>query len=365
MADLDGLVTGALGAALVLAVMYDVFQTVLLPRPSVGRAVASPRLVRALWEVWGATFGRIRRVRAREAGLAAFAPFALLVLLALWTAGVLVGYGLVQQALSHEWAGSDHQVGTALYVSAQSLLTLGFGGAVPVGAAARIVATVEAVSGLGLVAMVVSLLFSLFQSFQAREVQVVALDATAGAPPSGVQILETCAPDDMHEHLASVLRTWRLWTAAVLESHLAYPLLVYFRSSHDNEAWVNSFGAVLDAAALLVTAVQSGPAPGEARLALKVGRHCVDDFSLVLGLPRAGPPGLERAEFDQARDRLRAAGYALREAEASWQAFCELRLHYAPPLAALARYLLLPPAPWLGDRSYLPHARATMPRKRR
>jgi len=45
------------------------------------------------------------------------------------------------------------------------------------------------------------------------------------------------------------------WTAEVLESHLAYPMLLFFRSSHDNEAWLNSFGAVMDAAVLVMSAV--------------------------------------------------------------------------------------------------------------
>lgn len=342
---------------LVAAAMYDLFQAVLLPRPSVGRAVASPVVVRILWRVWRRLFAGIPQPRRREAALAAFGPVSLITLLALWVLALLFGYALLQQALRGQWAGGDGSLGTALYVSAQSLLTLGFGGVVPMGAAARIVATAEATTGLGVVALVISLLFSMFQAFGAREVQVVDLDATAGAPPSGVQILENCAKLHIDGHLVQVLRTWRQWSAQVLESHLAYPVLVFFRSSHDNEAWLNSFGAVLDAAALLATTIEGCPATGEAALTLKVGRHTVDDFAVVLHLPRTGPPGLERSEFDEARARLIAAGYRLRDADAAWQAFAELRSHYAPALAQLARYLVLPPAPWLGDRSYLPHVR--------
>src|SRR3989441_66368 len=130
------------------------------------------------------------------------------------------------------------------------------GAAGPAGGAARLAVLAESASGVILVALVISLLFSLYQSFQEREELVVALDALAGAPPSGIQILETAATDRMPQQLEETFNDWRRWSAAVLESHLAYPILFYFRSSHDNEAWLSSFGAVMDAATLVLSLIE-------------------------------------------------------------------------------------------------------------
>lgn len=344
------------GAMLVATTLYDLFHSVLMPRPSVTQVEFAPVLTRNLWLVWRFLAPPGMAIRRREARLAAFGPVVLIALLAIWVGALIVGYGLILAGLGRQVSGSGG-IGAALFVSAQGFLTLGFSAAAPVGTVARLCVTLEAATGLGVVAMVVSLLFSLFQAFQRREVLVVDLDATAGAPPSGLQILETCAAPGMDVHLVRLFRDWRRWAAEVLESHLAYPVLIYFRSSHDNEAWLNSFGAVMDAATLLVTCHPSDPRVGEARLLLKVGQHLTDDFAAFFRLGRSGPAGLERFEFDEARSRMTAAGYRLDGDEGTaWLALCDLRRRYAPPINQMAKYLVLPPAQWLGDRSYLPHA---------
>lgn len=343
------------GALMVAATLYDLFHSVLMPRPSVTQVEFAPFFTRHVWRLWRFLAPPTMSVRRREARLAAFGPVMLISLLAIWVAALILGYGLILSGLGQQVSGPGG-FGTALFVSAQGFLTLGFGVVGPVGTLARLAVTLEAASGLGVVAMVVSLLFALFQAFQRREVLVVDLDATAGAPPSGLQILESCAAPGMGEHLGRVFGDWRRWAAEVLESHLAYPVLIYFRSSHDNEAWLNSFGAVMDAAALLVTCQPDDLRAGEARLLLTVGRHLTDDFAAFFRLDRNGPPGLERLEFDEARARMAAAGYQVQaDDEAAWRALSDLRSRYVAPINQLAKYLVLPPAQWLGDRSYLPH----------
>ncbi len=87
----------------------------------------------------------------------------------------------------------------------------------------------------------------------------------------------------------------------------------------------------------------------------EIGDHLVEDFSRYFGLPADREAGVERAEFDEARRRLAAAGYRLSDAEEAWRSFCALREEYAGPLNALARYWAVPPAQWIGDRSYVRH----------
>jgi len=206
-----------------------------------------------------------------------------------------------------------------------------------------------------LFALVISLLFSLFNAFQRREAAVVALDAIAGAPSTGLQLLETCAKDDLAPELAVTFDQWRMWSVDVLETHLTYPLLFFFRSSHDNEAWANSFGAVMDAAVLVISTIDGGPV-GHAMLMHKVGSHLVADMRHYYYRGVHGElPGVEHEEFLAACDRLERAGYRLHDRETAWEKFSTLRGKYAPWLNEMTKGLAIPPAPWIGDRSYLPH----------
>jgi len=250
-------------------------------------------------------------------------------------------------------------LGAAMYFAAISLLTIGYGDYVPVELGSRLVAVASGAVGLGIVALTITYLFSLYANFQRREVAVVTLDARAGAPPSGITLLETCAGFESDGELEQIFETWEKWAAEVLESHLAYPILLFFRSTHDHESWVSAIGAILDATTLLLTTIDGGPR-GQARATRALGSHLVEDIGRSFAfLAREDPiegPMIERAEFDDARARLGAAGYGLvAGADASWAEFARLRSEYAGPLNALARFLDVPPAQWIGDRSYVLH----------
>jgi hypothetical protein len=242
-----------------------------------------------------------------------------------------------------------------------SLLTLGFGDIVATEGPARLITLVAAANGLGLFALVITLLFTLYGSFQRREVAVVVLEAGAGAPPSGVTLLETYALGEILDDLPRVFANWQAWAAEVLDSHLAYPVLAYFRSSHDNDSWISSLGAVMDAATLVLTTIDGGP-KGWAKLSQAVGGHCLEDLVLSFRLQAEPEVGVERSEFDEARRRLELAGFRLRDPDESWASFARLRAEYAGRVNALARYWATPPAQWIGDRSPLKSPRLHGPR---
>jgi hypothetical protein len=266
----------------------------------------------------------------------------------------MAGYALIFDGLHDQVEPHPNGSWTPLYYSAGTLLPLSYGDILPAGGGARLATVAESASGVILVALVISLLFSLYSSFQSREELVVTLDALAGAPPSGVQILETAAADREPQRLETTFDEWRNWAASVLESHLAYPILFYFRSSHDNEAWINSFGAVMDAATLVLSVTEHDSA-GAARLMSKIGNHLVEDTVWYFRIPPGDDIGVERAEFEEARQRLREAGYRCRDLEPAWEEFGDLRRRYASTLNHMVRWLAVMPAPWMGDRSYLPH----------
>jgi hypothetical protein len=345
-----------LGLVILAAVFYDLFQSVMLPRPAVGKLRLSTLILRPFWAFWKFLGTRLPRNDRREDWLGTFGPLGVLAELTAWGLGLIVGFGLLIDALRDEITPVPANFWTSLYFSAGTLFPLSYGDIVPTSGGAEIVVLAESATGVILIALVVSLLFSLYGSFQRREELVVALDALAGAPPSGLQLLETIAKYRMWGELKTTFDQWRSWSAAVLESHLAYPILVYFRSSHDNEAWLNSFGAVMDAAALVQsTLVTEDDTEGHARLLLKVGNHLVEDVAWYFRLKTVKTPIVERSEYEDARERLIAAGYRCHEADAGWERFAALRTMYASALNLLALRMAIVPARWIGDRSYVPH----------
>lgn len=342
------------GVVLVLLTFYDLFESVLLPRPAIGRLRIANTTIAYTWRGWRWLGRRASSISRRENFLSLFAPAMSVGLLMIWAASMIVGFGLIIWAARYHVRPVPQNLGDAFYLSALSIFTLGFGDVVPISALTRALVLLEAATGLGLIALVISLLFSLFNSVQRRETLVVATDASAGAPPSGVQLLETCARYAMPDELAKTFQDWRMWAAEVLESHLAYPILPYFRSSHDGEAWLNSFGAVMDAAVLAMTTVET-PAAGSATLMWKVGNHLVEDVSWFFRIPHEHLPGVSLEEYQEARERLRFAGYELTAEEPAWERFQELRARYAEPLIRMADFLAVEPAQWIGDRMYRFH----------
>src|SRR5919202_2312387 len=286
------------GLLLVVAILYDVFLTVVVPRraPRTGRLLRlSGYLISGLWSVWRWTGLRQTSPDRREAILGSFGALVVMLLLVAWIAALVIGYGLLLDALRDQVRPQPENLGAALYFAGTALLTLGFGDFVGMSGLARTITLVAAATGLGMFALVITFLFTLYGSFQRREVAVVVLEAGAGAPPSGVTLLETYAVAGLRDDLPRMFSEWQAWAAEVLDSHLAYPLLAYFRSSHDNESWISSLGAVMDAATLVLTTIEGGP-KGWAKLARNVGAHCLEDLVSYFRLTAVPEVGVERAE---------------------------------------------------------------------
>jgi hypothetical protein len=349
------------GSVIVAWILWDVFQTVIVPRPTPTRVRLARYLTRSSWRLWRRRAARKQTSAAREKLLGSFAPALVVTLIGSWLAFLIVGYGLILFGLRAEISPRP-DLATAIYQSGITVLTIGYGDVVAQGTLSRITELVAAGTGLGIVAMGITYLFSLYGSFQRREELVTTLDARAGAPPSGVKMLETYAELGIWDDLRRSLAEWEVWCAQVLDSHVAYPILCFFRSSHDNESWVSAIGAVLDAGVLLATTIENGPdgqpvARGQAILTVKGGTHLVDDIGRFLSFKGGDGVMVERAEFTAARQRLANAGITLLpDEDAAWRSFSELRSSYASAINQMAAYLLTPPTQWIGDRSMTSHA---------
>lgn len=335
------------GLFLIAYVGWDVFNSVVLPRPTPSVYRISRNVTRTAWTVWRAQARRLTDPDRRERWLAIFAPLIVLVLLAAWVAVLILGFGLLDLAFAGDFKPPITSLGSGLYMASTSLFTIGFGDLVPTASLTRTIAIISAALGLGTVALVITYLFSLYGSFQRREVLVTTLDARAGAPPSGLAVLETCRRSDLLDELPELFGEWERWAAEVLDSHVAYPILGYFRSSHDNESWLASLGAMLDAAVLILTTVQDQPR-GRAEMLVAIGVHLVEDVSNFFGFANDGRVGIEREEYDVARASLEAAGYRLESPEVGWILFAQIRGRYASRLNELAAFWMIPPAMWIG-----------------
>ena len=336
------------GVVLIGLVFWDVFETIVVPRPTPGRFRIATHLTRFTWKAWRAASLRSRDGTPRQLLLGIYAPALVIVLLIVWLVTLLLGYGLVFFALHAQLSPPGAGLGVAIYFAGTSILTLGFGDVLAVGPIARAVSLMAAASGLGVVALVITYLFSLFGSFQRREILVVTLGARAGAPPSSVTLLETYARIGMTAELPALFADWERWSAEVLDSHVAYPILGYFRSSHDSTSWVGSLGAVLDAACFVLTTIRGLPR-GQAELTKRVGAHFVEDIANFLGLRADDGSGVDRDMFDEAYARLATAGYDLEDAPDAWRAFERARATYAARLAVLADYWAVSGVRWTAE----------------
>ena len=194
---------------------------------------------------------------------------------------------------------------------------------------ARALTVIEAGVGFGFLALVIGYLPVLYQGFSRREVNISLLDARAGSPPSAGELLVRHVGDTAG--LETLLRDWERWAAELMESHLSYPVLLYFRSQHEHQSWLGALTAVLDASALVMVGVEGGPVR-QAQLTFAMARHAVVDLAQAAGVaPRASgsgqaaarglpvssvPPGPARGDPEGRRDGRNHAGRSARPVRA-------------------------------------------------
>jgi hypothetical protein len=210
---------------------------------------------------------------------------------------------------------------------------------------ARALTVVEAGLGFGFLALVIGYLPVLYQGFSRREVNISLLDARAGSPPSAGELLLRHA-DDM-AGLESLLRDWERWAAELMESHLSYPVLLYFRSQHEHQSWLGSLTAILDASALVMVGIHGGPAR-QAQLTFAMARHAVVDLAQATGTAPRGPETdrLPPEDFRSLQSLLIRNGVRLKEGAMAETALAAFRGLYEPYVASLAARLHLMLPPW-------------------
>jgi hypothetical protein len=329
----------AFGVLLILVMLQDAFETVVLPR-RVQRPVSLGRYFLFLtWLPGKAAAHKFKKPSRREAFLAYFGPLELIGLLIVWVIGCIIGYGLVYRGIAPSQGFGDQ-----LFFSGSTFTTVGIATLPASTGLIRAIAVGESGTGLAFVALIVAYLPSLQQSFSRRESQLAMLDEWAGSPPAAGELLRRLGGSS-ELTVVSFFEQWERWAAEVLESHLSYSVLAFFRSQHGNQSWVAGLATILDSASVICAAGAPDVIAWPAFRAFAMARHAAVDICQVVGAaPRPPRPGHWRD--DGMEEALGAAEPWLSASRVDFvERMRQQRELYEPYLAALSEHLLmaLPP----------------------
>lgn len=405
-----GPVIAAIAGFLIAAgILWEAFETIVLPRRATRRFRFTRLFYRSTWIPWRTLARKMRRSKRRETFLSFFGPLSLLFLFVFWAAGIILAFGLLYysiarfEQLGHGVMAGPYDFITGLYFSGTTFFTLGLGDVSPYGWGERWLAVTESGLGFGFLALVFSYLPVIYQAFSRREVNIVLLDSRAGSPPTSAELIRRHSGRQGWNELHQLLRDWERVAAEILESHVSYPVVAYFRSQHNNESWLAALTAILDTSALLIAGMsgfeKSGVAQGgeeahvlesgrlvadrvafggqmthatsipgvltsevkamsgsgeevacarQARLTFAMCRHTVVDLAQVFSAaPHTTRERLPAQELDRLRTTLAGSGFTLRDTP-EWNAkLRKLREMYEPYVESLGRYLLMDVPPWI------------------
>jgi len=350
-----------LGILLILLTLADAFEAIVLPRRVTRRMRLTRLIIRGMWWAWSRAARHLPGERDREGVtigdrvLGVFGPLMILILIIMWAAILIVGFGMViwgVKAISI--AGHGTTIGSAIYMSGTTFFTLGLGDVIPTTSAGRVIMVVEAGTGFSFLALIIGYVPPIINRFGDRETEITLLDARAGSPPSAVELLRRLEGPNCRAMLDGYLRDWERWLATLLESHLSYPILSYFRSQHERQSWLSTLTLVLDTCSLLLVGLEdeAGPFPAQqAQLTFAIARHTAGDLAQVL----YAPPRAELADrlpgetLEYARMLLAERGIWLRPGVGAARQLAALRALYEPNIVAIARHVRMTLPGWLPD----------------
>lgn len=341
------LASALIGAAIVVGVIRSAMLTVVVPRGEPTRIARYTLLsLRALYDA----LARVRpSVERRERSLARFGPSSLLAMALVWALLTATGFvGLF-------WSLDHLDLVDAVYLSGSSLTTLGVRS--PQGAAETVLSFAEALLGLGLIALLISYLPTIYTLFSRREAQVVKLDVRAGSPPTALEMLGRFHRIGWLDEMAETWDQWEDWFTELEESHTSHPVLVFFRSQRPASSWITGAGAALDTMAVTIAALDVPHRP-QTTVTMRSGFLALRAIARFYGVPYDpnpapnAPISIYRGEFDLLYDNLERAGLPMKaDRDQAWRDFAGWRVNYDEVLLALCSLCAAPSTPWSSDRA--------------
>jgi hypothetical protein len=331
------------GGVLIVLMLTEFFVAFMLPR----RVKRDPRIAHgiytALWRPWRAGAALLSPA-GEDTMLGFFGPLALLLQLVIWVLGLMLGYALLQWAFGSDLGPAAHSFGDDLYFSSGAFLSAAVSG-VPVGVATKVLFLLEAATGVAVLFIVIGYLPSVYAAFSRREVAVSQLATRAGTPPTALHLLRRIAERGNWEHLRAYLGDAEEWVAEMMETHLSYPLLAYYRSQHVNQNWLAALTTIVDTSAAMLAALPEGQA-SIAEQTYSIGRHALSDLGHVF---RVRPNEIDRLSddaFDELRRAVESHDRELVDSETMRRRLDHLRAAYESNAIGLSVALALPLPAW-------------------
>lgn len=337
------------GLLLIGFTILESFETLVLPRRIERPLRLTALFYRVLWRAWKGIRWSLPP-SGRDNFLAVFGPLLLLVLLIFWGFCLTLGFALLYWGTGadvHTPEGVS-SLSSYFYFSATTFITLGYGDIYPITRSARVLADIEAGTGFGFLAIVIGYLPVLYGSFSRREVDIALLDARASSPPSAGEMLRRVGQCEDLAGLDDMLRDYERWSAELIESHLSFPVLMYYRSQHDRQSWVSALTSILDTCAYVLAKIPSGP-QWQARMTFAMSRHAAVDLALVFNSPPT-PPDPNRLPPERLRELdqlLIDAGITVLQTPEADARLNELRALYEPFVNSLSQILVLALPSWM------------------
>lgn len=345
-----GLLVVCAGLLFLSIALWDAFSTVVLPR-TVSVAFAPARIFTRLgWRLWRFLGCRIGNRSARQSFLTAFGPLSVFLQLGLWAVMIVAAFALLHVGLATRLnlPASQGEIGTFFYLSGTTFFTLGLGDVVPLNPLGRALVVVEVGMGIVFLAMIIGYLPVLHQAYAQREVGVQLLEARAGSPQSAVRLLRRFGRPESAETLTTLLLEAERWAAELSQSHLAHPVLAFYRSQHLDRSWLISLTTLLDSCALLLVS-RSGVPSHQARATFRMAVRAVADLARIAGRApyRTASERLPPGDLPRLCAALESSGLILPAATDLEARLKKLRGLYEPAVLTLAAWLLVPPPAWI------------------
>lgn len=320
-------------------ILWSVVRTVVIPRPErVWLTASAFELTRVLARH---LTGRLSRERRHQV-LGAFAPTVLISLPLVWSSGLIISFAAIF------WGLDVGSAADALELSGSSLTTLGFVTAPTF--TTRLLAILEALMGLAIVALMISFLPTLYGAFSRREIAVGRLTTRAGEPPSPVEFISRLNVIGQLDHVGDRWEEWEDWFVELGETHTTFPPLIYFRSARPDRSWVSAAESALDTAAVL-SALGLDDGTGRADTMIRSGylalRSVADFYRIPTERQDVAGLSVNQADFDTKLDELGQAGISFTvDRDTAWAAFAGWRLNYDQAICGLRNLVWDVPTHW-------------------
>jgi hypothetical protein len=351
-------IAAAVGVLIVAVAGTSVIGTVIVPRP-----VAS-KVTRHIDGLVSAVFlfltKHLREYSRRDRVESTHAATLLLCQLVGWLLLFFVGFSLIF------WPMVTGGITAAFHTAGPALWEIGNDHAR--GAAEQAILYIASITGIITVTLQIAYLPTLYSAFNRRETDVALLNARAGVPSWGPELLARThyalgTGVSTIDTLPELYERWERWAADIAESHTTYLPLVRFRSPRPLSSWVTGLLAVLDSAALVLVLspqlARQYSVEVPARLCLRSGFLCFRDVARAMGfdIPEEPDPSggisLSYEEFLDAIERLKRVNFPIeRKPEEAWPDFVGWRVNYEQAAYSIARELEAVPALWSGPRRH-------------